>query len=163
MITKDELNKAAREMVIHETLRLDMDRVREDLMGLYGDIVAEMIRRAPGHEAMIYAYTELMAKEQGIYIPVQAYEAGASARGTDHDRAFMDYARRLNLDPENQRFLKERDAMFYEMHSLLGEVGGLLDEFNELYRTCYGIVSKKIDVFFDMGFFAAETPTEEWR
>ena len=161
IIINDELNNAAREMTIQETLRLDMDRVREDFYGLYGDIAAELTRRAPGREAMIYDYAELMAKEQGMYIPEQAYAAGVDARGTDHNRAFMDYAKRLMLDPENQSFLKERDAIFNELRGLLGEAGGLLDEFNELYRTCHGIVGRKIDVFFDMGFHGTEKLSEE--
>lgn len=161
IMMKDELIKAVQKMVVHETLLIDTDRVREDFYGLFGDIIAELSRRSPGRETMIYDYAELMAKEQDMYIPEQAYEAGVSARGSEHDSAFMNYARCLLLHPENQKVLKERDAMYYELRGLLGETGGLLDEFNELYRTCHGIVSRKIDVFFDMGFYGDAKLTEE--
>lgn len=161
IITNEELNKTVRVITVQETLRLDHDRVREDFYGLYGDIVAELAHRAPGRETLIYDYDELMEREQSLYIPEQAYEAGVSSRGADRNRAFMDYARRLLLDTENQRFLNERDTMFYELRGLLGEAGGLLDEFNDLFRRCRGIIGRKIDVFFDMGFFDTGKLNEE--
>jgi len=153
MITiKEKIKEAAREMIFKETLRLDRDRKREDLMGLYGDIVDELSRRAPGHEAMIYEYADLMKLEQNLYCPEKAYEAGAGAGDAQRDRAFMEYIMDIFLDPENRRFLQKRDSMYYEIRAMLGEAGGLLDEFNELYRACYGIIGNVIDRFFEMGY-----------
>lgn len=163
MITIQDINKAAREIIVSETLRLDKDRLREDLYGLYGEIVTELATRAPGQETLIYDYTELMLKEQHLYIPEHAYQAGAAARGAERDSALMDYLRQLHLNPDNQRFLNERDAMYRELCGFLGETSGLLNEFNELYRRCYGIIGQKIEVFFDMGHTGNDEPDESGR
>jgi len=158
MIPMTDIQKIASEIIAEETLRLDMNRIREDLMGLYGDIVAELTRGGAGKETMIYDYAELMAREQALYIPEQAYEAGVSARDTEHDAAFMDYIRSIHLDPETKAVLRERDNMYYELSSLLGDAGGLLDEWVELYRDCHGIIGQKIDRFFNMGYYGADNP-----
>lgn len=160
-ISNNNIDTTIREITVQETLRLDMDRVREDLMGLYSDIVIELSKRAPGQEVKIYEYEELMAREQQIYIPEQAYEAGVAARGREYNPAFMEYSRNIILDPNNQAFLSKRDALYRELRGILGEVGGILDEFNELYRDCHGIIGQKINVFFDMGFYNAVDPAKE--
>lgn len=153
MKTLLDVKNTAQDIIFSETLLLDKGRQREDLYGLFGDIVAELAAKAPGQEGMIYDYSELMSKEQRLYIPEQAYAAGTAARGTEHDRAFVDYIRSLHQEPEAQNLFKERDTLYYKLHDLLGEAGGLLDEYNELYRACQGIVGRKIDVFFNMGYY----------
>lgn len=163
MMNKCDIQKTVAEITIRETLRLDMDRTREDLMGLYSDIVNELSQRAPGREAELYAYEALMAREQTIYVPEQAYEAGVAARGMESKAAFMKHMSDLILNPDNQAFLRKRDALYRELMDILGEVGGLLDEFNELYRACNGIISQKLDVFFDMGYHDAVVSAEDLK
>ncbi|MEY8355167.1 hypothetical protein AALB39_17665 [Lachnospiraceae bacterium 54-53] len=137
---------------MEETIKLDRERVREDFMGLYSDIAAELFKHNSDCVRLIYDYTEMMNREQQFFTPKNAYEAGLHAPEAKFEQGFVQYIRKIYLDPENLFLLQKRDDLFYKLCGLLGDANGLMTEFNDLYRRCNGIISKNIDCFFRMGF-----------
>lgn len=125
-----------------------------EAMQLFGDIVGELCSIDPDKKILIYELSELLLQESKLYDFEAAYEAGAQAEGSDSIQSFMDYIKEVTLAPETVELFAKRDKIFYELVALLGETSGLISEFIEAYRNCSSMASKKLDIFFDMGFSA---------
>jgi len=153
------LEEKISEITAENTMALDEERIREDLMGLTQDIRSEIKSKDPGKVNSIYEYANLLQKEIDLYNPHTAFEVGAvlgccdpSGSDNDPERDFMKYLLRIDYDPTALQVRRDLDAMYLELHKLLGDTGGLLDDFNEEYRQCNGIISRKIFDFFQMGY-----------
>lgn len=152
------IDNMACSLVMDGQASLDANRIREDLMGLYSDILSALERKAPGKEKQIYDYAALLQKELDLYTPHKAFEAGAilgcTSESFDGDikSAFMLYIKRIEFDPASKAIHGMVHAQFDELCKLLGDERGLIAEFTELYRSCNGIIQSKIDRFFDMGY-----------
>lgn len=148
----DFINKQATRLVMEETLKLDSDRVREDFMGLYSDIAKALYSQDSDYACLLYEYTELMAREQSLFSPESAYEAGLHVQKAEFEPMFMQYISGIYLDPQNCMLLQKRDNLFHKLCGILGDASGLMSEFNDLYRECNGIISRNIYRFFRLGF-----------
>jgi len=151
-MTNDFINKQAARHVLEETIKLDSDREREDFMRLYSDIIKALYSQGSDCACLFYEYIELMDREQSFFSPESAYEAGLHVRHTEFEPMFMQYISGIYLDPQNCLLLQKRDNLFHELCEILGDARGLMPEFNDLYRECNGIISRKIDRFFRLGF-----------
>lgn len=150
-MVNDLIQEQASKLILEETMRLDMERVREDFMGLYADIVKALSRQDSNYGYLLYEYTGLMEQEQRFFSPESGYEAGLCSQGTKFERMFMKYISDIYLEPQNLALLQKRDNLFYKICGLLGDASGLMSEFNDLYRECNGIISRNIDQFFLWG------------
>jgi hypothetical protein len=148
----ESVQTGVREIIEAETARLEALKAFDDLTGLYGDIRVALSRRAPDCECLIDAYAELMAREQKLCCPETAYNAGREAAASGRESNLMEYVSRVFCEPGNLQFLSERDNLFYRLYGLLGEAYGLIDEYNEQYRTCHGFITRNIDQFYNMGY-----------
>lgn len=152
------LEEMARTLVTNGTASLDDDRTREDLIGLYMDIRAELRSKAPDSEKEIYVYAALLQEEIDQYSPYKAYEAGAllgcnpGDADKDMTRAFMRYICRTEFDPASKDIHSKVGIMYSELCGLLGDTRGLMDDFTELYRKCCGIIKDKLELFFSLGY-----------
>lgn len=152
------IENTVRDIEREGTICLDDCRMREDLMALFKDIRDELKERSPQKQRLLYEYSTLLQQQSELYSPSQAYEAGAllatNPQGTDteRDRAFMRYICRLGFDPEVKKLQSAIQKMYDELTELLDETRGLLSDFTELHRKCYGIVSDHISHFFFMGY-----------
>lgn len=156
-MNKQEINCIINEMLISATLELDKYHIREDYYGLINDIVSELTTKASGKEQLIYVYENLMTKEQEIYSPFNAYEAGAymGYNNTDPDarhKAFFNYLGALYSNEENASLLNQRDLLYIELCGYLDDTRGLMSDFNDLFRKCHSVISNSMSKFFDMGY-----------
>ena len=139
---------------------LDNGRQREDLMALYSDIRSQIRTSSPDMENIIYEYAALLQEELALYCPHKAYEAGAvsgaslKSDGEQKELFFKQFLRRVELDPESKKIHSTVQHEYDIINGLLGDAPGLIDDFTELYRKCYGFIQEKIDVFFGMGYAA---------
>lgn len=158
MNTMYELETLLRSVTEEDIIKLDEDRAREDLMGLYTDIRLALKDAAPAREKIIYEYAKLLQEELELYSPQFAFEAGAllatNPQGNDDDpqRAFMRYACRIGFDPKSKILQNKIKLMFEEIITLLGDASGLIGDFTEQYRSCNGFAGKHLHRFFNMGY-----------
>jgi len=142
---------------------LDSGRQREDLMALYSDIRVQIKANAPDKENIIYDYSESLQNELALYCPYKAYEAGAVAGvslesdGEQTERHFKQFIRRIELDPATKKVRSKVHNEYNIISGLLGDTSGLINDFTELYRKCYGTIQENIDVFFGMGYAATHS------
>lgn len=153
-----EIQARVYEIIGIEFLRLTSECAFDDLMGLYGDIRMVLSEKASNN--LIDTYTEFMAKEQGLYSPEAAYEAGKEAAQMGRKYKPLEYISVVLLEPGNKSLLEERDALFDKLYALLGEAHGLIDDYNEAYRLCHGAIGRKIDRFYHLGYYG-HMPNDE--
>jgi len=158
---KNEINGVVDKLLLSAWLDLDKNHIREDYFGLYADIVAELEFKASGKERLIYDYAGIMEKEQEIYSPFKAYEAGVSMghnNASDPEsqiRAFISYMNMLHSEEDTKCLLNRRDNLFHELCGYLDDTSGLISDFTDLFRKCHCIISDNLSVFFDMGYVSA--------
>lgn len=142
----------ALEFIALETTQLKTDRVLDDLTGLYGDIRVELFQKAPDSASLIDEYANMLAREQQICTPKDAYTAGHNAAQASHECNPAEYIAGIYRASDNQCLFSERDSLFHTLCNLLGDTRGLLSEYTELYRQYHGTINNKIDVFYQWGY-----------
>lgn len=151
MDSKD-IQKKAHEIVGAWMEKLNSGKSFADLMQVYGDIRVALSRNAPDNEILIDTYTELMAKEQKLFSPETAFQAGRETVQSKREYAPLEYIRYVMLESKNISFLNDRDALYHTLCGLTRDID-LMDEYNELFRYCHGEINWKIEHFYHLGYY----------
>lgn len=151
MSTEDMIKHKVQELYSKVVVQLDLNRQREDLYGLYSDIVSILHKQGHDAETLLYEYDRVLTQEEGFYDPQKAYEAGLHSTHVNQEHGLLGYLGTLYLNPANQAIIARRDRLFQELCTLLGEANGLITEFTELFRTCNGTIRNHIEQFYQMG------------
>lgn len=145
---KGQIQEVVEENKRQAFIRCEQDRLHDDLIGLYQDILAETPCKT---KDMLFDFTGLLQQELDLFKPEQAYEF--ALKSTECSAANVEKAYILSVESDSTAISLQSNihAAFNRLAGILGDKHSLIADYTQCYRKVFGAITSNLSPIIELG------------
>ena len=145
---KGQIQEVVEENKRQAFIRCEQDRLNDDLIGLYQDILAETPCKT---RDILFDFTGLLQQELDLFQPEQAYEFALKSTDSCAANVEKDYIFSGESDSTTLSLQNNIHATFNRLADILGDKHSLIADFTQCYRKVFGSITSNLSPFIELG------------
>ena len=129
-------------------IRCEQDRLNDDLIGLYQDILEETSGKT---RDILFDFTGLLQQELDLFQPEQAYEFALKSTDSCVANVEKDYIFSVESAPSALSLQNNIHVTFNRLVDILGDKHSLMADFTQCYRKVFGSITSNLSPFIELG------------